>query len=105
MSNTVDLKVEGLVGILVTRGISYPAISFEFLDSTPPSDMVVTLFDYDGGDVTFTVGSGLTIEDNIVFWNLGLVEVPPKRYKGKVFTSDTVDFGAALNFNITLTVS
>jgi hypothetical protein len=105
MASVLDLRVEGNIPILVTKGISYNALTFNFENAIPPSDMQIVLTAYNNGfDSVFTVGSGLTISGNNMIWNLGLVTANKGRYKGKI-TTNTTTFGAALNFDIILTVA
>ncbi len=101
----LDLRVQGLVEILVTQGVSYPAISLDFKTESAPTDMVITLIGYDNGsDLEFTNGNGLSISGNIVLWNLGLVSANKGSYNGSIETESDV-FGQALRFKLTLKVS
>lgn len=100
---TLDLRVAGIVNIIVTQGINYPAISFEF-ESTPPAGFSITLEAYNGGvDQVFSIGNGITLAGNFYLWNLGTVTTPKGNYKGTITTSSAV-FGVAIRANIVLNV-
>jgi hypothetical protein len=106
MANTLDLRTgTDTFGIMVTRGVSYPLITFRFIDAVPPSDMTITLERYNGSnDVVFSVGDGLTVETPFIYWDLGTVTAPVGKYNGFISTA-TSTFGATLRQKITLTVS
>jgi len=104
MANALDLRVGGQIPIIVTKGITYNALTFNFENAIPPNDMRIVLNSYNNGsDLVFTVGSGLTVSGNNMIWNLGLVTANIGRYLGKI-TTTTTTFGAALNFDIILSV-
>jgi hypothetical protein len=101
----LDLRVGGLIRILVTRGVNYPAISFDFDGQDAPEDMIITIEGYDGGnDAVFTNGNGLTVNGSIVLWSLGIVTADSGRYEGTVVTESEI-FGMALRFKLYVEVS
>jgi hypothetical protein len=106
MTNTLDLRTgtDSLV-IMVTKGVSYPLITFKFIDAVPPSDMSITIEKYNGdNDVVFTVGDGLTVDTQFIYWDLGTVTAPVGKYNTFISTA-TSTFGAAIRQKLILSVS
>jgi hypothetical protein len=108
MSTTVlDLRVNGNLPIYLTKGISYPAITFTFgSGSTMPTGFTLTVFHWDAPNTArvFTVGNGLTIQGNLLIWNLPIVTQNVGFYEGKL-ESDTAIYGSATRVKIRIKVS
>lgn len=105
MSNVLDLRLKEVAEILLTRGISYEELFLDFVDVVPPADIRITLNNWDENPTTvFTVGSGLTITDFKVFWNLGTVNPAENKVTGVIDTVSKV-FGEAVLIKINLNIS
>ena len=105
MSNVLDLRLNEVAEIRLTRGIIYSDLFLDFIDITPPADIRITLNNWDENPTTvFTVGSGLTITGFKVFWNLGEVNPVGNKVTGVIDTVSKV-FGNAVNIALNLTIS
>jgi hypothetical protein len=103
----LDLRVQGVVPIYVTKTISYPAITFTFAGGTMPTGFTIVMKDFasNGDDVTFAIGSGLTLSGaNMLVWSLPTITQNAGVYHGTLMSTELV-YGTAVRANITITVS
>ena len=98
----LDLRVTGESCARVTKGKTYPAITWNIPDA--PEAFTITMFGWNNGeDQVYTIGSGITkVGDNII-WNLGTVTNDKGNYYGKI-ASDSNVYGEAFENKIIISV-
>lgn len=100
--STLDLRVEGESSFRVTKGKSYPAITWNIPNA--PAAFTIKMYTWDSGDEqTWTIGSGITKQINNIIWNLGTITNEKGKYFGKI-ASDSNVYGEAFENRITISV-
>lgn len=102
MADILDLTVKSETRIRLTKGISYTNLTWNM--DAPPAAFTITMRNWnEGNDQTWTVGSGISIVDENVIWNVGTIVADSGTYYGSI-ESDNDVYGNAFRSRITIIV-